>query len=278
MQINIGDHVSPQAGYAAIPNEYLGSMSGAISKARWIASNIQSANAFFRTLPDGRSLTDLLDDSSIWINYHANCRTTARPTVSGQGDRHFTHGVSHRPLDGAGDFVHELAALMAHLAAPTSRPSGRCWPQTGQAVGVDTGIDDPYILRTFPGEQHETAWHRRFAVRHISAAGTDSSRLGLSPSAEPSAATAYQRADVVRHCSAVQGDINQDGDRSACACCGAWKRPVGAEIEVRTATTCAFDFQSGTSYLLYLTVSADGAQYSTKRCMGNQPLPGRARL
>ena len=94
--------------------------------------------------------------------------------------------------------------------------------------------------------------------------------------AEPSAATAYQRADVVVQATvlAVQGDINQDGATARLRVLRAWKRPVGAEIEVRTATTCAFEFQGGASYLLYLTVSADGAQYSTKRCMGNLPLAG----
>jgi hypothetical protein len=94
--------------------------------------------------------------------------------------------------------------------------------------------------------------------------------------AEPSAATAYQRADVVVQATVltVQGDINQDGATARLRVLRAWKRPVGAEIEVRTATTCAFEFQGGASYLLYLTVSADGAQYSTKRCMGNLPLAG----
>ncbi len=35
-----------------------------------IAANIAMANPYYRGLPGGRSLTDLLADRSIWINYH----------------------------------------------------------------------------------------------------------------------------------------------------------------------------------------------------------------
>ncbi|HQC71550.1 MAG TPA: hypothetical protein PLE42_02390 [Candidatus Competibacteraceae bacterium] len=146
MQINMGDHVSPQAGYAAIPNEYLGSMRWARTKARWIASNIQSANAFFRTLPDGRSLTDLLDDSSIWINYHA--------TMPYYGETNRVSGKEiaiSRMAFRIGRWT-VLATLVHELAHADGAPGGAdkqaeravlaC--KLGKQSELDTGIDDPY--------------------------------------------------------------------------------------------------------------------------------------
>lgn len=71
MQINIGDHTSSEDGYVAFPASRRGDVLWARRKARWIAAAMPSANTYFRSLPDGKSLSDLLADSSIWINYHA---------------------------------------------------------------------------------------------------------------------------------------------------------------------------------------------------------------
>jgi hypothetical protein len=69
LQINIGDHKSSVTTYVAIPNYYRNTTFWARTKANEIASTIPSANIYFRGLPNGRSLSDLLGDSSIWVNY-----------------------------------------------------------------------------------------------------------------------------------------------------------------------------------------------------------------
>lgn len=71
MQINIGDHTSSEAGYAAFPQRLRDNMRWARTKARWIAQTMPSANVYFASLPDGRKLSDLLEDGRIWVNYHA---------------------------------------------------------------------------------------------------------------------------------------------------------------------------------------------------------------
>ena len=69
IQLNTGDHTSSQAGYIAIPNDQRAKAQWARTKARWIARTMPSADVYFRALPDGKSLTDLLADSTIWVNY-----------------------------------------------------------------------------------------------------------------------------------------------------------------------------------------------------------------
>lgn len=69
IQLNIGDHTSSEAGYIAIPNRYRASARWARTKAKWIARNFPAADVYFRRLPQGRSLSDLLADRSIWVNF-----------------------------------------------------------------------------------------------------------------------------------------------------------------------------------------------------------------
>ncbi len=71
MQINIGDHTSPEAGYIAFPNRLRDTIRWARRRARWIARNLPAADVYYRTLPNGNSLRQLLEDRSIWVNYHA---------------------------------------------------------------------------------------------------------------------------------------------------------------------------------------------------------------
>jgi hypothetical protein len=71
MQINVGDHISPEAGFIAIPSKYRPTMRWARTHAKWVTKNKPAADVFYRTLSGGRSLTQLLADRSIWINYHA---------------------------------------------------------------------------------------------------------------------------------------------------------------------------------------------------------------
>lgn len=69
IQINFGDHRSRVPGYESFPQKWHVNIRWARQRAIWIAANIKTANPYFRSLPRGRSLTQLLDDSSIWINY-----------------------------------------------------------------------------------------------------------------------------------------------------------------------------------------------------------------
>lgn len=87
-------------------------------------------------------------------------------------------------------------------------------------------------------------------------------------------ASAYRQADVVvwGQARAVRGDINKEGATASVRVFKAWKKPVRAEIDILTSTTCAFVFRTGEEYLLYLHVSPDGARYTTKRCLGNRTI------
>jgi serine/threonine protein kinase len=83
-QLNIGNHVSSQEGYIAFPNDKLDTIRWARSKAAWIAANIATADPCYRGLPGGRSLTELLADRSIWLNYH--------PTMVDFGETNYAGG------------------------------------------------------------------------------------------------------------------------------------------------------------------------------------------
>ena len=83
MQLNVGDHTTavtdPAFMFIAFPHSSIGSGGGiqwqikwARTKANEIARNIGSANTYFRSLPKRRSLSDLLADSRLWINYCPN--------------------------------------------------------------------------------------------------------------------------------------------------------------------------------------------------------------
>ncbi len=69
IQINVGDHSSPRVGWIAIPNNRRSMTKWARTKAKAIAKGIPSADVYFKTLSNGRSLTQMLADSSIWINF-----------------------------------------------------------------------------------------------------------------------------------------------------------------------------------------------------------------
>lgn len=75
IQINTGDHASPHAGFLPIPARHRYEIRWARSRAQVIARTIPEANTYFRTLPNGRSLSELLADSTVWVNYHSSLTT-----------------------------------------------------------------------------------------------------------------------------------------------------------------------------------------------------------
>jgi len=120
IQINIGDHISSEPGWIAVP----GSL-GRIDKIRWsrqrafrITREIPFANTYFRGLPNRRSLTDLLNDGGIWINYD--------PVTVGFGATNFVGGNEIA----IGDIAFRLgqwsvlATLIHELAHVNGAPGG----------------------------------------------------------------------------------------------------------------------------------------------------------
>ena len=84
---------------------------------------------------------------------------------------------------------------------------------------------------------------------------------------------AYRHATTV-----VQGRVDgvklNAADQSAIATItvtAAWKQAVPATIEVFTDTNCAYPFETGREYVLFLLKDRPLAGYVTGRCMGNQP-------
>ena len=77
IQINIGDHRGSEFGsaFTAIPTRYRDDFRWARQRAIWITNNIATADPYFRSLPRRRTLTNLLADNTIWINYDGS--TTA---------------------------------------------------------------------------------------------------------------------------------------------------------------------------------------------------------
>jgi hypothetical protein len=145
IQINIGDHTSSEAGYIAFPNNRRSDIRWARSKAQWIATNLPTANTYFRGLPDGKSLTELLADNTIWVNYHA--------TMNYFGE---TNSVSGHEI-AISEFACKrgrwtvLATLIHELAHADGAPGGgdqraersliACG--LGYQSELTTGVDDP---------------------------------------------------------------------------------------------------------------------------------------
>lgn len=72
IQINVGDHVSPDPNYVRVPPDYVPMLRWARDRARLVAKKMPSADRYFVRLPGRRTLTNIPADRSIWINYHAS--------------------------------------------------------------------------------------------------------------------------------------------------------------------------------------------------------------
>ena len=142
LQINVGDHVSPQPGYVTIPVGHREVTRWARTKAKSIARTRPSADTYFRTLPNGRSLTDLLGDASIWVNYNS-------------GIAHYGEAIGNEIAIGPMSYrigrwtvlatlIHELAHVDGAPGAP-SRQAEEALLHCGLGKGTEksTGVDDP---------------------------------------------------------------------------------------------------------------------------------------
>lgn len=79
IQINIGDHAGNENGvpFTPFPVNRRNTVRWARRHAFKVARGNPKANRYFRSLSSGRSLTNLLNDRSIWINYN--------PTLAADG-------------------------------------------------------------------------------------------------------------------------------------------------------------------------------------------------
>jgi len=145
LQINIGDHTSSEPDYLAVPDRLLSTARWARTKARWIAANLPSADVYFGSLPNGRTLTELMADSGIWVNYHA--------TMTAFGETNAVGGteiaISNRSFRIGRWTV--LATLIHELAHVDGAPGGTDTRAErallacglGRQSELTTGIDDP---------------------------------------------------------------------------------------------------------------------------------------
>lgn len=69
LQINIGDHRSTEPGWVPIPRHHRHAMLWARERAGWIARNLRTADRYFATLRFRRTLTSLVADGSLWVNF-----------------------------------------------------------------------------------------------------------------------------------------------------------------------------------------------------------------
>jgi hypothetical protein len=83
---------------------------------------------------------------------------------------------------------------------------------------------------------------------------------------------AYQNADgvVIAEVLAVDGNHKAVGGALATLRVSkAWKARVPARLTVETRTTCAFNFHTAETYLVYLTRANGRTPYATRICRGN---------
>jgi hypothetical protein len=147
-QINIGDHTSSVDNYFAFTNSsYYSSLKWARTKLFAVAKHNPPANTYFRSLPRGRSLTELINDSGIWINY--------APSVAplfGEADMGASEiGLSDRPFALGrwmvlATVIHELAHINGapHTGGSTLAEDANyhCGLGTWDEY-YGTGVDDP---------------------------------------------------------------------------------------------------------------------------------------
>ncbi|WP_422376305.1 hypothetical protein [Roseibium sp.] len=145
-QFNVGDHVSPVLKYKKFNASQYSQLKWARSKLFKMVQNNPSCNAYFRTLPKSRSLTSLINDNRIWVNYG--------PTISPlHGEIHVPSGeiaVGDRAFNMGRWMV--LATLIHELAHYNGAPITGGNTSAEEAVyhcGLGTpkeyfgGVDDP---------------------------------------------------------------------------------------------------------------------------------------
>jgi hypothetical protein len=143
IQINIGDHVSPFAFFKPVPFRHQFATKWARTRAKEIAANVKTADKYFKSLSGKRSLTQLLADRRIWINYTELPVAGMRPGGSneiGIGASTYLRGR----MIVLGTLIHELA----HIAGAPDGKSRAAEDALihcglGKQSEADSNIDDP---------------------------------------------------------------------------------------------------------------------------------------
>lgn len=143
IQINIGDHRSPIAGYVPIPVDRRSAMRWARTKARWIARNKSGADPYFRGLPDGNSLTELLADRTIWINYHSSMSDWGESIQSGKEIAISVTAFRAGRWSVLATLIHELTHINGVGGAGTAAEDALIPCGLGNQSEKDAGVDDP---------------------------------------------------------------------------------------------------------------------------------------
>lgn len=146
IQINIGDHVSPRAGWVTVPSgNKRDQLNWARARAKKIAKDMPSADTYFRTLPGGRSLTSILNDSAVWLNYDPT--TTAFGLHSGTFNNEIAIGNAAFRIGRwttLATVIHELAHLNG-APGGTDKRAEEALLHTGLGKWSEfrSGVDDP---------------------------------------------------------------------------------------------------------------------------------------
>ena len=146
IQINIGDHTSPMTGWVTVPAFHRDKLSWARRRARCVASEMPSANTYFKALPNGRSLSDLLADRTIWVNYNPAATEFGAQSVA------FPNEIAIGPAAFRIGRWTVLATLIHELAHVDGAPGGsdrraeeallHCG--LGRWSEFKSGVDDPH--------------------------------------------------------------------------------------------------------------------------------------
>jgi len=153
IQINIADHVSPHTGWVFVPERWRDQLRWARTNAFRITREIPSANRYFKTLPNGRTLTDLLNDSTIWINHDPTssdwgATSIPHPTEMSIDSLSFrwgrwsvlatlVHELAHvNGAPGGNDKSAEEAVLHCGMGRQSEKTSGRNDPRTPYNPGI----------------------------------------------------------------------------------------------------------------------------------------------
>ena len=145
IQINIGDHVSPFAPFfVPVPFKHQFATKWARNRAKVIAANVKTADKYFKSLPGKRTLTQLLADRRIWINYAPELYARG---IRQEGSNEI--GIGELAYLSGKEIV--LATLIHELAHIAGAPGGDSRAAEdalihcglGKQSEADTNINDP---------------------------------------------------------------------------------------------------------------------------------------
>lgn len=144
IQLNIGDHTSAYPADVAIPSEHRSKFRWARTRAIEIARNFRTADAYFTSLPGGRSLTSLLADNSIWVNYNGVMPDFGQAAIGGNDIAVGKSAVRIGHWTILATLIHELAHINGAPGRP-SKAAERALVECGLGTRreLSTGVDNP---------------------------------------------------------------------------------------------------------------------------------------